>query len=66
MRITVVNGDRSVEVRVKGSSPEVMKEAEALATRLLTTPNAEVVPKPPIGFGVQVKEVAPDGGADTD
>jgi len=66
MRITVVNGDRSVEVRIKGDTPEVMKEAEALATRLLTAPGVETPPKPPIGFGVQVKEVAPDGGADAD
>ena len=49
MEIIVVSGDKSVTVRVDGSSTELLREAEGTATRLLG--NAPDVPaKPPIGF----------------
>lgn len=65
MRITVVNGERSVVVQVKGNSPAKMKEAEAMAARLLTL-GPEDTPRPPIGFAAARKEDAPDGGSDAD
>lgn len=56
MEIIVVSGDRSVTVRVDGSSTELLREAEGTATRLLgSTPEAPA--KPPIGFTAVVSEV---------
>jgi hypothetical protein len=49
MRITVVSGERSVFVRIKGSGPKKLAKAEATARRLLAA-TPEPPAKPPIGF----------------
>lgn len=49
MRLTVVSGERSVHVKVKGNGRKKLQQAEATARRLLNaTPQPE--PKKPIGF----------------
>lgn len=51
MRISVVAGDRSVFIKIKGNSAKKLARAEAAAARLLP---AEPAPAPakPFGFGV--------------
>lgn len=64
MKITVVSGDRSVVVKVKGNSPRTMKKAEALATRLLSAGPA-TPPKSPVGFtGATLSDTEADSRGD--
>ncbi|CBG73125.1 hypothetical protein SCAB_61051 [Streptomyces scabiei 87.22] len=52
MHITVTNGDRTVEIRIKGHSAKALARAEATALRLLTS-GPEPQPKPaPFGYSV--------------
>ncbi|MGW2920409.1 hypothetical protein ACWDBF_21460 [Streptomyces angustmyceticus] len=51
MRITVVNGERQVSVKVKGSSAKALARAEAAATRLLMVGH-EPTPTLPFGYSV--------------
>lgn len=51
MQITVTSGDKSVSVVIDGATPELLTQAEAVASRLLAGAPAPS-PKPPIGFAV--------------
>lgn len=51
MRITVVSGDRSVVVKVKGHSAKALARAEAAAGRLLRV-GPEVATPAPFGYAV--------------
>lgn len=54
MKITVVNGDRSVVIKVKGHSVKALKHAEATASRLLqAAPSpASTLDERPFGYAV--------------
>ncbi|MDX3026725.1 hypothetical protein [Streptomyces scabiei] len=53
MQITVTNGERTVEIRIKGHSAKALARAEATALRLLIS-GPEPKPKPAAPFGYSV------------
>lgn len=52
MRISVVAGDRSVFIKVKGKSAKSLARAEAAAHRLLAAVPAAPPPAPSFGFTI--------------
>jgi hypothetical protein len=55
VRLTVVSGDRRVEIEIEGHTPAVLIRAEEAAARLLAaghTPPEPPEPELPFGYGV--------------
>lgn len=66
MRLTVNTGTRSVQVVVKGNSPDMLRRAERAARRLLRASAEPEKPHLPFGFTVSADtqlalEAADDG-----
>lgn len=63
MRISVTSGDRTVCIKIKGSSPELIADVEAAARRLLAS-TPEHPARQPFGFALTSDaEAAPQPGA---
>lgn len=54
MRLTVVSGDRRVEIDIDGHTPALLARAEDAAARLMTAGPAPAPPQPDRPFGYSV------------
>ncbi|HEY5834994.1 hypothetical protein [Streptomyces sp.] len=59
MRLTVVSGDRQVDIRIKGHSRKALARAEQAADRLLAAGPGPLKPEPERPFGYAVGADAP-------